>query len=102
MAVETPLECSSCFTYILNTTDSARYEINEISGGAGDMTPCLMGGTPVLLVKESDSLMCCLQTMHLEMLEHLKVPCGRGGLTSSLMGGTSARTMRSLRLGGRL
>ena len=45
MAVETPLECSSCFTYILNTTDSARYEINEISGGAGDMTPCLMGGT---------------------------------------------------------
>jgi hypothetical protein len=47
--------------------------------------------------------MCCLQTMHLEMLEHLKVPCGRGGLlTLSLMGGTSGRTMRSLRLGGRL
>ena len=30
-------ECSSCFTYILKTTDSARCEINEISGGAGDI-----------------------------------------------------------------
>ena len=63
-----PLECIGLFspTCILNTTDSARYEIDEISGGAGDITPCLMGGTTGVageLVKESDSLMCCLQKM---------------------------------------
>ncbi len=45
-------------------------------------------------------MMCCLQTMYFEVLEHLKVPCGKEGLTLSLMGGTSAWTRRSPRLGG--
>ena len=65
------------------------------------MWPRVLWWAPVVwLLKESDSKICSWQVTHLEV--HLNIPCWLGGMELSLVGGTSARTRRFLRLGGRL
>ena len=65
------------------------------------MWPRILWWAPVVwLLKESDSKICTWQVTHLEV--HLNIPCWMGGMELSLVGGTSARTRRFLRLGGRL
>ena len=65
------------------------------------MWPRILWWAPVeWLLKESNSKICSWQVTHLEV--HLNIPCWMGGMEQSLVGGTSAHTRRSLRLGGHL
>ena len=99
VTIETFLKWVLSLTDILNTAYSARYQINYVTNSTGNVALDLVVGTSGVTLEGVR-----LQDMFLagNTEVHLNIPCWMGEMKLSLVGGTSARTRRFLRLGGHL